>query len=48
MLGGTERIENLTTGYDALQKKHGVRVVRDEATAIDAARKKCAWRAATH
>jgi len=39
VLGGTEKIENLTTGYDALQKKHGVRVVRDEAIAIDAAKK---------
>jgi len=39
VLGGSEKIENITTGYDALQKKHGVRVVRDEATAIDAAKK---------
>ena len=39
VLGGTEKIENLTTGYGALQTRHGVRVVRDEATAIDAARK---------
>lgn len=35
VLGGSEKIENLTTGYDALQKKHGVRVVRDEAIHID-------------
>ena len=39
VLGGSEKIENITTGYDALQKKHGMRVVRDEATAIDAAKK---------
>jgi sulfide dehydrogenase [flavocytochrome c] flavoprotein subunit len=39
VLGGSEKIENLTTGYDALQKKHGVRVVRDEAVAIDAGKK---------
>ena len=39
VLGGSEKIENITTGYDALQKKHGVRVVRDEAIAIDAAKK---------
>jgi sulfide dehydrogenase [flavocytochrome c] flavoprotein subunit len=36
VLAGTERIENLTTGYDALQSKYGVKVVRDEALAIDA------------
>ena len=39
VLGGSEKIENITTGYDALQKKHGVRVVRDEAISIDAAKK---------
>ncbi|MFP8834767.1 FCSD flavin-binding domain-containing protein [Hydrogenophaga sp. XSHU_21] len=39
VLGGSEKIENLTTGYDTLQKKYGVRVVRDEATAIDAQQK---------
>ena len=39
VLGGSEKIENITTGYDALQKKHGVRVVRDEATRIDVAKK---------
>ncbi len=36
VLAGTERIESLTTGYDALQSKYGVKVVRDEALAIDA------------
>ncbi|NIC43764.1 NAD(P)/FAD-dependent oxidoreductase [Aquabacterium sp. A08] len=35
VLGGHERIENLTTGYDTLARRYGVRVVRDEATAID-------------
>lgn len=35
VLGGHERIENLTTGYDTLASRYGVRVVRDEATAID-------------
>lgn len=39
VLGGHERIENLTTGYDALSRKYGVRVVRDEATAIDPEKK---------
>lgn len=39
VLGGSEKIENLTTGYDTLQKKYGVRVVRDEALAIDAEKK---------
>lgn len=35
VLGGSEKIENLTTDYDTLKSKHGVRVVRDEATTID-------------
>ncbi|MDZ4187420.1 MAG: NAD(P)/FAD-dependent oxidoreductase [Hydrogenophaga sp.] len=39
VLGGSEKMENLTTGYDTLQKKYGVRVVRDEALAIDAEKK---------
>ena len=36
VLGGTEKLENLTTGYDTLQKKYGVKVVRDEALGINA------------
>ncbi|PHM19512.1 MAG: flavocytochrome C [Curvibacter sp. PD_MW3] len=36
VLGGTKTIEDLTTGYDTLQRKYGVKVVRDEALAIDA------------
>lgn len=39
VIGGTEKIENLTTGYEVLQKRYGVRVVRDEAVAIDAEKK---------
>ena len=39
VLGGTQTIEDLTTGYGTLQKKYGVRVVHDEATAIDAAKR---------
>jgi sulfide dehydrogenase [flavocytochrome c] flavoprotein subunit len=39
VLGGHERIENLTTGYDTLARNYGVRVVRDEATAIDPERR---------
>ena len=34
VLAGAEKIENLTVPYDGL-RKYGVRVVRDEATAID-------------
>ncbi len=37
VLGGTQTIEGLTTGYDTLQKKYGVRLVRGEAQTIDAA-----------
>lgn len=36
VLGGSETIERLTTGYDTLQKKYGVRLVRGEAVAVDA------------
>ncbi|MFZ4624907.1 MAG: FAD-dependent oxidoreductase, partial [Rhodoferax sp.] len=36
VLGGSQRIEDLTTGYDTLQKKYAVRVVHDEAIAVDA------------
>ncbi len=39
VLGGTQKIEDLTTGYGALASKYGVRVVRDEALAIDAEKK---------
>ncbi len=36
VLGGSEKIENLTTGYGTLQKRYGVRLVRGEAVAVDA------------
>jgi NADPH-dependent 2,4-dienoyl-CoA reductase/sulfur reductase-like enzyme len=36
VLGGTKTIDDLTTGYDTLQRKYGVKVVHDEALAIDA------------
>lgn len=35
VLGGSMTIDQLTTPYDALAAKHGVRLVHDEATAID-------------
>lgn len=35
VLGGTKTIEQLTTGYDALGSRHGVKVVRDVAVAVD-------------
>ena len=35
VLGGTKTIEQLTTGYDALGSRHGVKVVRDTAVAVD-------------
>jgi sulfite dehydrogenase len=34
VLGGNARIEDLTSGYDGL-RKHGVRIVRDDAVAVD-------------
>lgn len=39
VLGGSARIEDLTTGYGTLQKKYGVRLVHDEAVSVDAARR---------
>jgi sulfide dehydrogenase [flavocytochrome c] flavoprotein chain len=39
VLGGHTTMAALTTSYDALQAKHGVRVVRDFVAAIDPARK---------
>jgi NADPH-dependent 2,4-dienoyl-CoA reductase/sulfur reductase-like enzyme len=38
VLGGSRKIEELTTGYDGL-RRHGVNVVHDTVTAIDAAKK---------
>src|SRR5690606_18691008 len=35
VLGGTKTIEQLTTGYDALGSRYGVKVVRDVAVAVD-------------
>ncbi len=39
VLGGSQTIDDLTTGYDTLAKKYGVRVVRDEALHIDAVKR---------
>jgi len=38
VLGGFSTMPEITTGYDGL-RRHGVQVVRDEATAIDASKK---------
>lgn len=40
VLGGSKSINDLTFGYDLVQKDHGVQWVKDEVTAIDAANKK--------
>lgn len=40
VLGGSKSINDLTFGYDLLQKNHGVQWVKDEVTAIDVANKK--------
>lgn len=39
VVGGSRRLADITTPYDALARRHGVRVVRDHATAIDTERK---------
>ena len=38
VLGGQRTLEQLTFGYDALQRRHGVRFLRGRVTAIDADR----------
>ncbi len=40
VIGGMRKIESITQTYDALRSKHGVSVVHDTVTAIDAAGKK--------
>ena len=42
VLGGTHRLEEMTVPYATLDTRHGVRVVRDRATAIDAGRREVA------
>ena len=37
VIGGSKQIADLTTPYDDLARRHGVRVVRDTAAAVDAA-----------
>ena len=39
VLGGSQTMKDITVGYDALQKKYGIRVIRGEATAVDADKK---------
>jgi len=39
VIGGQRNIDFLTHSYDNLQNRHGVRLVRDSVTAIDAARR---------
>jgi sulfide dehydrogenase [flavocytochrome c] flavoprotein chain len=39
VLGGSQSMKDITLSYDGLQKKYGVKMVRGEATAIDADKK---------
>ena len=39
VLGGAKTMQDITISYDALAKKHHVKVVRDEAVAVDAEKK---------
>lgn len=39
VIGGMKRIEDITHSYDKLKQRHGVKVVHDVATDIDAAKK---------
>jgi NADPH-dependent 2,4-dienoyl-CoA reductase/sulfur reductase-like enzyme len=35
VIGGSKRIEDITVGYEALAQRHGIKVIRDTAVAID-------------
>ena len=39
VVGGSRQMADITTSYDGLRKNHGVRVVKDKATAIDTDKK---------
>lgn len=39
VIGGSRRMEDITVSYDTLVRHHGVKLVRDSAVAIDAARR---------
>ena len=39
VLGGSKNLKDITTSYDALTQKHGVKVIRDRVTGIDADKK---------
>ena len=39
VLGGSKTMQDITISYDALARKHGVKVVRGEAVAVDAEKK---------
>jgi sulfide dehydrogenase [flavocytochrome c] flavoprotein subunit len=39
VIGGSKTLQELTTSYDALAKKHGVQIVRDRVTSIDTDKK---------
>lgn len=39
VLGGSRQLADITTGYDVLVNRHGVRLIRDEAVAIDTAKR---------
>ena len=39
VVGGSRKMADITTSYDGLRKNHGVRVVKDKATAIDTDKK---------
>ena len=39
VLGGSKNLKDITTSYDALTQKHGVKVIRDRVTSIDPEKK---------
>ena len=47
VLGGSKELSDLTVGYDNLPRRHGVKVMRDEAVSIDPAKKTVKLRSGT-
>lgn len=39
VIGGSKNIEDITLGYDSLQRRHGVQLIRDTVKSIDAAKR---------
>ena len=39
MIGGSQKLEDITVSYEGLRKNHGVNLIRDSVVSIDVAKK---------